>query len=156
MNKDALDSELVRKLAALLDETGLAEMEIQQGTFRIRIAKPAAMPQSFVSMAAAVGTPVAAAPAAAAATTPEITAIGPNTPGAVCSPMVGNVYLSSKPGAAPFIREGDTVREGQTLLIVEAMKVMNPIAAPRGGVVKRIMVQDAQPVEYNEVLIVLE
>jgi acetyl-CoA carboxylase biotin carboxyl carrier protein len=153
MNKDAIDSDLVRKLAALLDETGLAEMEIQQGEFRVRIAKPAALPPSFVSMATAVGTPVTSAPAVAAA---EVTVIGPNTPGAVCSPMVGNVYLAAKPGAPPFVKEGDTVREGQTLMIIEAMKVMNAIAAPRSGLVKRIMVQDAQPVEYNEVLVVLE
>jgi acetyl-CoA carboxylase biotin carboxyl carrier protein len=155
MNKDTIDSELVRKLATLLDETGLAEMEIQQGEFRIRIAKPSAATPSFVSMAAAVGAPAAAAPVAAAPAV-EVAAIGPNTPGAVCSPMVGNVYLASKPGAPPFIKEGDTVREGQTLLIVEAMKVMNPIASPRAGVVKRILVQDAQPVEYNEVLLVIE
>ena len=151
MNKDTIDSELVRKLAALLDETGLAEMEIQQGEFRIRIAKPSAATPSFVSMAAAVSAPAAVAPAAV-----EVAAIGPNTPGAVCSPMVGNVYLATKPGAPPFIKEGDTVREGQTLLIVEAMKVMNPIVSPRSGVVKRILVQDAQPVEYNEVMVVLE
>jgi acetyl-CoA carboxylase biotin carboxyl carrier protein len=153
MHNNTLDDALVRKLALLLEETGLAEIELQQGEFRIRLAKPINPMPSYVSMATAVGAPAAAASVAAPV---EVAAIGPHTPGAVCSPMVGNVYLSAKPGAPPFIREGDTVREGQTLLIVEAMKVMNPIVAPRAGVVKRILVQDAQPVEYNEVMVVVE
>lgn len=153
MDKDSINSDLIRKLAEVLNDTGLTEIEIAEGESRIRIARTLVQaPQSVVLPAAAAPAPQAAS----APTAPVADTVTPQTPGAVCSPMVGNVYLSPKPGAPAFIREGDTVKEGQTLLIVEAMKVMNPITAPRAGVVKRLLVKDAQPVEYNEVMLVLE
>jgi acetyl-CoA carboxylase biotin carboxyl carrier protein len=142
MTKDdpKIDGDLVRVLAALLDETGLSEIEYAVGDIRIRVARGAA------NVAAAV---VAAPPAAheAAAAEPE---------GAVKSPMVGTAYLAPQPDAAPFVAVGDTVREGQVLLLVEAMKVMNQIHAPRAGRVAQIAVTDGAPVEYGQTLLVLE
>jgi acetyl-CoA carboxylase biotin carboxyl carrier protein len=135
---------LVRALAALLDEVHLSEIEYAEGPRRIRVAR------------AAVGTSVTVAPAAASSAGASPLAVAPEPPGMVKAPMVGTVYLSPQPEAAPFIKIGDQVREGQTLLIVEAMKVMNHIAAPRTGRVGAILVADGMPVEYGQPLLVLE
>ena len=144
-----LDGDFVRKLAALLDETGLGEIEYADGDRRIRVAKPT----SSAAVAPSVVLPAAPGPeeltSAASVATP-----GPAvTAGTLTSPMVGTAYLAPEPGAAPFVREGVPVTEGDTVLIIEAMKVMNPIRAPRTGTVTRIMVQNAQPVEYGEPLL---
>ena len=144
MPKLEVDEALVRKLAQLLTDTGLTEIEFESGDQRIRVNR-----QSVVAGAGmAPATPAPAAPAAAAP------AAGPPT-GAVTSPMVGTVYLSSEPGGTPFVKVGDRVAKGQTILIIEAMKVMNPIPAPAAGTVRDILVADGRPVEYGEVLMVV-
>jgi acetyl-CoA carboxylase biotin carboxyl carrier protein len=154
MSRPTIDDELVRQLAKLLDETGLTEIEYGEGKWRLRVSKASAAVASVVPAAAAAAAVVAAAaPAAATATTAEEAA---RHPGAVTSPMVGTVYVAAEPGAAPFIKAGDTVAEGQTLLLIEAMKTMNPIKAPRAGKVSQIFITNAAPVEYGEVLLILE
>ena len=140
-----IESELVRTLAALLDETGLSEIEYAIGERRIRVARNG----GGVAMIAAPAIPAAAGPAPVA-----LVAVEPV--GAIKSPMVGTAYLGPQPGAAPFVAVGDTVREGQTLFIIEAMKVMNQIPAPRAGRVAQILVVDATPVEFGQILAVLE
>jgi acetyl-CoA carboxylase biotin carboxyl carrier protein len=148
VSKD-LDEELVRKLAGLLEETGLGEIEYATGDLRIRIAKPTINATYAAPMAAAA--PAAAAPAAVAA------AAGPVEDGEVVpSPMVGTAYVAPEPGAASFAPVGSTVRKGQTIMIVEAMKTMNPIPAPRDGKVKAVHVENGQPVEFGQPLLVLE
>jgi acetyl-CoA carboxylase biotin carboxyl carrier protein len=146
-----IDVDLVRQLAQLLDDTSLTEIEVEDGGRKIRIArKAAAVSATPVHYAAA---PIAAAPAA----TVEAGAPAPaSTADAVKSPMVGTVYLSSDPTTKPFISVGDKVAAGATLLIVEAMKVMNPIVAPSAGTVTAILVQDKQPVEFDQPLVVVE
>jgi acetyl-CoA carboxylase biotin carboxyl carrier protein len=149
MTKHQVDADLVRKLAALLDETGLTELEYATNALRVRVAK------NHAGVAALA--PLPAPPGAGAAI--ESAAAAPGTaadhPGAVTSPMVGTAYCAPEPGAPAFVKVGDTVRQGQTLLIIEAMKVMNPVAAPRAGTVIEILVRDSQPVEYGEVLLVI-
>jgi acetyl-CoA carboxylase biotin carboxyl carrier protein len=137
-----VDGDLVRALAALLQETGLTEIEYAVGERRIRVARgqPAA-PMMTVSMPAAAAGP---APAPVEA------------PGTIKAPMVGTAYLSPQPDAPPFVKLGESVREGQTLLIIEAMKVMNQIPAPRAGRVTQILIADGAPVEYGQPLIVVE
>jgi acetyl-CoA carboxylase biotin carboxyl carrier protein len=143
--------DLVRSLANLLNETGLTEVEIEENNLRVRVARNLAMPAYGVQAPlAAPSVGVAAVTNAASASTLE------NHPGVVTSPMVGTVYRSPEPEAPPFVEVGSTVREGQTLLIIEAMKTMNQIAAPRGGTVKRILVENGQPVEYGEPLLIIE
>lgn len=142
-----IDGDLVRRLAVLLDETGLTEIEFAEADRRIRVARTAAP----VPAMAAFAQPAAAAPPSAAAGS----AAAPPS-GAVTAPMVGTAYLAPEPGVPPFVRPGDTVVEGQTLLIIEAMKVMNPIRAPRAGSVKKVVVKDAQPVEFGETLMIVE
>lgn len=138
-----VDGDLVRALAALLQETGLSEIEYAVGDRRIRVVRPtSAVPETALSV------PAASALAETAATT--------ELPGAVKAPMVGTAYLSPQPGAPPFIRLGETVREGQVMLVIEAMKVMNQVLAPRAGRVTQILVADATPVEYGQPLVVLE
>jgi acetyl-CoA carboxylase biotin carboxyl carrier protein len=141
------DADLIRKLAELLDETGLGEIEYAAGDRRIRVARGGKAVQ-----AAVVAAPVAAAPAAAPA--PTVPAAPPA--GLVTSPMVGMVYLAPEPSAPHFVKEGDKVREGQTLLIIEAMKVMNAIRSPRAGTVTKILVANGTPVEYGEPLLVVD
>ena len=143
-----IDGDLVRKLADLLRETGLSEIEFAEGEKRIRVTRPTA------AQTVAVHAPVAAAAAPVAAAAPA--AKPANHPGAVTSPMVGTAYAAPEPGSAPFVRVGDTVKAGQTVLIIEAMKVMNPIKAPRGGTVVEILISDSQPVEFGEVLMIIE
>lgn len=143
-----IDGDLIRKLADLLRETGLNEIEFAEGDKSLRVSRGAPAASAHVVHAAA---PAAAAPALAAAPVK-----GAPHPGAVTSPMVGTAYSSPEPGAAPFARVGDTVKAGQTILIIEAMKVMNPIKAPRGGTVTEVLIEDGQPVEFGEVLMVIE
>jgi acetyl-CoA carboxylase biotin carboxyl carrier protein len=145
-----IDGDLVRKLAGLLDETGLTEIEFAEGEKRIRVTKGGTAPAFYTQAPAGV----AAAPAAA---TSAPAALGVSShPGALTSPMVGTAYVSSEPGGPPFVRVGDTVKAGQTVLIIEAMKVMNPIKAPKAGTVSQVLVGDAQPVEFGEVLMTIE
>ena len=147
MPKFDVDGDLVRKLAALLDETGLVELEFASGENRIRV----------VRSTGAAAAAVAPAPAQPAAARPEQGAAGDEPPpGTVTAPMVGTVYLSPEPGAAPFVNPGDTVTEGQTLLLIEAMKTFNPVRAPRSARIARILVADGSPVEYGEGLVILE
>jgi len=148
-----VDTKLVRELAELLAETGLTEIEVEDGERKVRVAREisVAAPQQFSAPAPAPAAP-APAPAAAPATAPEPAA---DLAGALKSPMVGTVYLTPEPGANPFVRVGDSVSEGQTLVIIEAMKVMNPIAADKAGTIKAILVENAQPVEYDQPLVVI-
>jgi acetyl-CoA carboxylase biotin carboxyl carrier protein len=146
------DSALIRELATLLDETSLTEIEIERAGLRLRVARnisiTAAMPAQVVA-AASVG---AAAPATAAAAPADLS----KHPGAVTSPMVGTAYWAPEPGAKPFIEVGAKVSVGQTILIIEAMKTMNQIPSPRAGTVTQILVEDGQPVEFGEPLVIIE
>ena len=148
--EDLARDDAVRALARLIDETGLTEIEIERGGMRVRVAK----------QGIAYAAPMAAAPAAAprAAATPEIKAAADPAkhPGAVNSPMVGTAYRSAEPGKPAFVEVGKTVKAGDTLLIIEAMKTMNQIPAPRSGTVTQILFEDAQPVEYGEPLVIIE
>jgi acetyl-CoA carboxylase biotin carboxyl carrier protein len=144
---------LIRELADILDDAGLVELEYATDEVEIRLSKAsAAAPQTVMA------SPAPAAPAAPAPASPGGEAAAPviDHPGAVKSPMVGTAYLAPEPGADKFINEGDSVKSGQTLVIIEAMKVMNPITAPQSGVVKSILVENAQPVEYGEALVIIE
>jgi acetyl-CoA carboxylase biotin carboxyl carrier protein len=143
-NKPGIDAEAIRALSDLLAETGLTEIEVEQNGARIRVARAGAL----ATVAAA---PVAAAPAPVAAAAPST---GPN-PGAVSSPMVGTVYTAPEPGKPPFVKVGQQIKEGDTLFIVEAMKTMNPIPAPKGGTVKEICVENGTPVEFGQTLLIL-
>ncbi len=142
------DDDLIRRLAALLEETGLSEIEFEADGKRFRVGRGggsvAADPAP--TTAAPAGAPVPGAPLGAEAV----------PAGAVTSPMVGTVYMAAEPGAASLVKVGDKVTEGQTLLIIEAMKVMNPLASPRAGTVTQILVGDGQPVEFGEPLLILE
>ena len=145
---DMIDSRLVRKMADILTETGLTEIEVEHGGLRIKVARNVT--------AAAVTYAAPAAYAAPATAAPAVEAAAPQRGDVVKSPMVGTVYLQPSPDAEPFVKVGDKVEEGATLLIVEAMKTMNPIPAPRSGRVIEILVGDAQPVEFGEPLVVIE
>ena len=150
------DSALIRELALLLDETSLTEIEIERAGLRVRVARnisiAAAMPASIPQVAHA---PVAAATAAATAAAAPVADFA-NHPGVVPSPMVGTAYWSPEPGAKPFIEVGSRVTAGQTLLIIEAMKTMNQILSPRAGTVTQILIEDGQPVEFGEPLVIIE
>ena len=155
----AIDARLVRKLADILKDTGLSEIEVEHAGLKIRVARELhAAPVNYVQAAAPAYAPApVAAPAPAAAPVAEAAPAPAAARGdAVKSPMVGTVYMSPQPGADAFIKVGDTVSAGQTLLIVEAMKTMNPISAPKAGKVVEILVEDAQPVEFGEPLVVIE
>lgn len=147
MAKLTVDTNLVDVLADLMEKKGLTEVEVTVGDQTLRLSKGGVAP-AVTHMAAPA--PVAAAAPAPAAVAPS------DNPGAVKSPMVGTVYMSPQPGSPAFIKVGDTVTQGQTLLIVEAMKVMNPIPAPRAGKITAILVDDAEPVEFDQPLVVLE
>ncbi len=148
-----VDQDLIRDLASLLIETDLSEIEIEQDGLRLKVVRQA----SGTIVANAAPAQVAATTAAAAAATPEAgDGDYANHPGAVLSPMVGTIYTSPEPEAKPFISEGDQVTEGQTLLIVEAMKTMNNIPAPKAGRVAKILVTNEQPIEFGEVLVIIE
>lgn len=138
----------IKDLAELLSDTGLTEIEIETGDMRIKVARQG----TAVSAVVPAPAPVAPAPEAAAEAAPAPT----DHPGGVKSPMVGTAYLATEPGAANFVKVGDTVNEGQTILIVEAMKTMNPIGAPKSGKVTQIFISNEQPVEFDEVLMIIE
>jgi acetyl-CoA carboxylase biotin carboxyl carrier protein len=148
-----VDIDLVRQLAELLDDTRLTEIEVEDGERRIRVAREVV---TTVAAAPAMAAPAAvtAAPVAVAATAAE--AAAPSTANAVKSPMVGTAYLTPEPGAKNFVAVGDTVKAGDTLLIIEAMKVMNPIVAPSAGKVTALLIENGQPVEFDQPLIVIE
>lgn len=150
-DKMRVELALVRQLADLLDETNLSEIEVHDGDRAIRVARQAAGPVTAAPAASAA--PAAAAPATPAAPPAPTLA---DHPGTVKSPMVGTAYLAPEPTAPPFVTEGASVKAGDTLLIVEAMKVMNPIPAPRAGRVKAILVGNEQPVEFDQPLVILE
>ena len=150
-----VDIDIVRELAELLADTGLTEIEVEDGDRKVRVARG-----GFASAAPAMATPVAA-PAAPAAQTaapapaPASETSAPDMAGALKSPMVGTAYLAPEPGAPDFVKVGDSVKEGDTLVIVEAMKVMNPIAADKSGTVKAILIENAQPVEFDQPLVII-
>jgi acetyl-CoA carboxylase biotin carboxyl carrier protein len=151
---DPIDARLVRRLADILTETGLSEIEVEHAGLKIRVAKTlTAAPQqiAYAPAPAAVAAPAAAAPAASAEAAAPARAAGDE----VKSPMVGSVYLQPEPGAEPFVKVGDTVTAGQTMMIIEAMKTMNPIPAPKAGKIVAILVEDGQPVEFGEPLAVI-
>jgi acetyl-CoA carboxylase biotin carboxyl carrier protein len=139
-----VDTDLIEKLADLLQRTGLTEIEVGQGEARIRVVR---------GSRAVVADP---APAPPASTPPAFANSEPEPPGAVRAPMVGTAYLTPEPGADPFVSLGGQVREGQTILIIEAMKVMNPIRAPRSGRITQLLVGNGDPVEFGELLLVIE
>ena len=148
------EASFVKELANILDQTGLAELEYETEAVAIRLSRvTAAAPVAAAPVAAS---PIAAAPAAIAEPVAELPANPADHPGAVKSPMVGTVYTAPEPDAPAFITEGATVTAGQTLFIVEAMKVMNPITAPKAGTVVKIFVQNAQPIEFGETLVIVE
>jgi acetyl-CoA carboxylase biotin carboxyl carrier protein len=151
---DPIDARMVRKLADILTDTGLSEIEVERDGLKIRVAKTlTAAPVHY----AAGPAPMAAAPAPAPSAAPAGEAAPERRKGDVVnSPMVGTVYLQPQPDAPAFVKVGDTVSAGQTLLIVEAMKTMNPIPAPKAGKIVEIIVEDAQPVEFGEPLVVIE
>lgn len=145
--KPGIDAEAIRALSDLLTETGLTEIEVEHNGARIRVARAGAV-------AAIAPAPVMVAPAAVSAAPSAVSSSGPH-PGAVTSPMVGTVYVASEPGKPPFVKLGQQVKEGETLFVVEAMKTMNPIPAPRSGTVKEICVENGTPVEFGQILLVL-
>jgi acetyl-CoA carboxylase biotin carboxyl carrier protein len=145
MPKFDVDDDLVRKLAKLLNDTGLAELEFAEGEKRIRLTRGGVSG----SIAAPVTIPVAVEVSKTEKPADE-------NANAITSPMVGTAYLSAQPGSKPFVAVGDKVKAGDTVLIIEAMKVMNPIKAPKGGSVKKILIADAQPIEFGQPLIVIE
>lgn len=159
-SKKSLDTGLVRELAAILREADLGELEIEHDNLRIRVSK-----QPAGTAIQAVAAPPPAPAVAAAASPPAMSTTSPDAPAsaapevdltdAVTSPMVGTAYLAPEPGAANFIKEGDTVAKGDTLMLVEAMKTFNPVEAPRAGTITKIFVSDAQPVEYGEPLVII-
>jgi acetyl-CoA carboxylase biotin carboxyl carrier protein len=149
--EESLDARLVRELANVLNQTGLTEIEVERADIKIRVAKTvtAAAP---VAVAAHLAPPVVVAEPASPA---PAAALARSAGDVIKSPMVGTVYLQPQPGAPPFVKVGDRVTQGQTLLLIEAMKTMNPISAPSAGVVLEILVGDSQPVEYGEPLAVI-
>lgn len=157
-----VDSKLVRELADILNDTDLTEIEVEKGELRIRVAREITAAPAVYSaqpMHAPMAAPVAA-PAPAPASAPETPAAtsaadARSHPGAVTSPMVGTVYLRPSPEADQFKKAGDSVKEGETILLVEAMKTFNPITAPKSGTLTELLVDDAQPVEYGEALFII-
>jgi len=167
-SQSGVDAELVRDLAKVLDDTGLTEIEVEYGELRLRLARTLVMAQqppahthvvhSAPAPSPALPPPAAAAPAPAPAPAapPAAPADAASHPGAVLSPMVGTAYLAPNEDAAPFVKVGDRVTKGQTILLVEAMKTFNQIHAPNDGVVKQILVGNADPVEFNQPLVIIE
>ncbi|MEO8811833.1 MAG: acetyl-CoA carboxylase biotin carboxyl carrier protein [Caulobacteraceae bacterium] len=154
----SIDSRLVRELAAVLNETGLSEIEVERDGLKIRVARSPGPPVPNSAPAPAMApsaAPVALASSHLSTSSGGAAGAPAHAGDVVKSPMVGTVYLQAQPGSPPFAQVGDTVAEGQTLLLVEAMKTMNPIVSPRAGKVLEVLVGDAQPVEYGEPLVVL-
>jgi acetyl-CoA carboxylase biotin carboxyl carrier protein len=152
--KTGIDQQLIRDLAGILNDTNLTEIEVELDAFKVRVSRQAAAVHAVAAPAPAYAAPTAAAAPAHAAAAPSASTEASKN--AVPSPMVGTVYLAPSPDAKAFIEVGQSVKEGQTLLIIEAMKTMNQIPAPRSGTVKAILVEDAQPVEYGMPLVVIE
>ncbi len=150
-NSASGEQTLIRELAELLNETGLSEIEIEKSGLKVRVAR--SIETTAYTPPASAPQPAAPAPAVVAAVSP---ADASGHPGAVKSPMVGTVYLAPEPGAASFVDVGTKVSEGQTLLIIEAMKTMNHIPAPRSGTIVQVLVEDNQPIEYGEPLVIIE
>jgi acetyl-CoA carboxylase biotin carboxyl carrier protein len=146
----AIDQDLIRQLAGLLDDTGLTEIEVEQSGLRIRVARQMSGGGMSVVTHGAPAHVTTSAPAV-----PVVTDLARH-PGVVASPMVGTAYLAPEPGAKPFVDIGQTVRAGETVLIIEAMKTMNQIPAPRAGTVVQILIEDGQPVEFGEPLMIIE
>lgn len=147
-----IEADLVRQLAELLNQNDLTEIEVEDGDRKIVVKR-----NVIVAAAAPAAAPASAPSAAPAAPSAPAAEVAPAAhPGAVKSPMVGTVFLAGEPGSKPFVSPGDKVKEGDTLLIIEAMKVMNPIVAPRAGTVSQVLVVDAQPVEYDQPLVIVE
>ena len=151
-----IDAELVRSLADILNDTDLTEIEVERGDLKIKVKREVTVAAAPIQYAAAPAPAAHAAPAAPVSMPSDPATIVARSGEEVKSPMVGTAYLQPAPGSDPFIKAGDKVKKGQTLLIVEAMKTMNPIQAPRDGVVAEILVGDAQPVEFGEALVLLE
>lgn len=151
MGKPDVDKKLIRELAELLDETGLTEIEVEEDDRRIRIVR-----QLAAAPAVTVAAPAAAAAAPAAAATAAAGSDDASHPGAVTSPMVGTAYRAPEPNAPPFVNVGDQVAAGQTVLIIEAMKTFNEISSPRAGTVRDIRVENGTPVEFGDVLLIVE
>ena len=147
-----INESAIRKLAKLLDETGLSEIEVVEGEQVIRVSKGGMAAGSHRPLPQMASDP--AIPQQANTQAPKT--VAQEHPGAVTSPMVGTAFMSAEPGAPPFVKKGDTVKAGDTLLIIEAMKVMNPIKAEKGGTVTQVLVENGQPVEYGDVLMVIE
>jgi len=150
-----VDIDLVRQLAELLDVTKLTEIEVEDGERRIRVAREV-IAQTIAAAPMAAAPMVAAAAPVAASAAPAVVDATPAAANAIKSPMVGTAYLSPEPGAKAFVAVGDQVKAGQTLLIIEAMKVMNPITAPAAGTVKALLIDNGQPVEFDQPLVVVE
>ena len=150
-----VDTKLVRELAELLGETGLTEIEVEDGDRKIKVSRGGGVAMAAVPAPMAAPAPVAAAPTPAAAPAPAGEEALADHADALKSPMVGTAYLAPEPGAPDFIKVGDSVKQGDTLLIVEAMKVMNPITADKAGTIKAILIENAQPVEFDQPLIVI-
>lgn len=147
-----INEDAIRQLASLLDETGLTEIEVGEGDQMIRVSSGQVMAAPSANYAAMQGDP--AAPQQA---NTEMPVSAPaKHPGAVTAPMVGTIYMQAEPGSPPFVTKGDSVKEGETIMIIEAMKVMNQIKAPKSGTVSAIEVENGQPVEYGDVLVVIE
>ncbi|MBU8876682.1 acetyl-CoA carboxylase biotin carboxyl carrier protein [Reyranella sp. MMS21-HV4-11] len=156
MSKFELDTEFVRKLAAILEETKLGEIELADGDRRIRVARPTASVVQPAPVMMAGAPAAAAAPVVAAGAAPTAAGDLSKHPGAVKSPMVGTAYLAPEPGKPNFVSVGDKVTAGQTLLIIEAMKTFNPIKAPKAGTVMQVLIENARPVEFGEPLMIVE
>jgi acetyl-CoA carboxylase biotin carboxyl carrier protein len=152
--KDKIDQELIRELARLLDETGLTEIEVEQNGLRLRVGRQTAVTNvaapAVVAVPQGAMAPLSAAPAALGGADPSL------HPGVVTSPMVGTAYMAAEPGGMPFVDVGSKVKAGDTLMIIEAMKTMNQIPAPRSGTVISILVEDGHPVEFGEPLLIIE
>lgn len=156
MAKDlTIDPDLVRQIALLISETDLTEIEVEKGDLRIRVARQITVAPVMQTIAAAPAVAPVAVPVAAAAAADKPADLGAH-PGAVRSPMVGTAYRRPSPGASAFVEIGSQVKQGEKLLLVEAMKTFNEIVAPRAGTVTHILVEDGQPVEYGEPLVVIE
>ena len=154
--KTGIDQQLIRDLAGILNDTNLTEIEVELDELKIRVSRQPAAVHAVAAPAPAYVAPAAPAQAAATATASAAPAAADNAKNAVPSPMVGTAYLAPSPDAKPFVEIGQAVKEGQTLLIIEAMKTMNQIPSPRSGTIKAILVEDAQPVEYGMPLVVIE
>lgn len=152
-----IDSKAIKQLAKILDETGLNEIEVAEGEQMIRVNKGMALPGATVVQSSDAPLKMASDPTVPQAANTEMPdAITGDHPGAVTSPMVGTAYTAPEPEAPDFVKKGDSVKEGDTLLILEAMKVMNPIKAHKGGTVTQILVENGQPIEFGDVLMVIE